>query len=131
MESRPATRSILARLSRAVGAFFRSLSHRPAEPALVPVGRRITGPTIEEALHRFEDAFSEENFQNVAVLARLERPDGTLVRYEVRWKHSVFDDATSGHHEAWALLAPSGSGAGEARYRVAAATQDHHVKLAG
>jgi len=131
VESRPAARSILARLSGAVRAFFRSLSNCPAEPALVPVGKRIAGTTIEEALHRFEDAFSEENFQNVAVLARLERPDGTLVRYEVRWKYSVLDDANSGRHESWALLAPSGRGADEARYRVAAATQDHHVKLAG
>lgn len=130
MESRPAgPRALLARMLDAL--LFR---RRPAPPALVPVGRRITGPTIEEALHRFEDAYSEENFQNVAVLARLERPDGTFVRYEVRWKHSVLDDATSGRHESWALLVPSGPGAGDppgVRYRVAAATQDHHVKLAG
>ena len=110
-------------------AFF---SPAAARPALASVGRRITGGSVEEALHRFEDAFSDENYQNVAVRERIERADGVLVRYEVRWKYSVFDDATSGHHESWALLVPAEPGSGDppdARFRVSAATQDHHMKL--
>ena len=103
-----------------------------AHPPLAAVGRRVTGGSVEEALHRFEDAFSDENYQNVAVRDRIERADGVLVRYEVRWKYSVLDDDTSGRHESWALLVPADPGAGdppEARFRVSAATQDHHMKL--
>ena len=105
-----------------------------AHPPLADVGRRVTGGSVEEALHRFEDAFSEENYQNLAVQERIERADGVLVRYEVRWKYSVLDDATSGHHESWALLVPAEPGTGSppgTRFRVSAATQDHHMKLPG
>jgi hypothetical protein len=105
-----------------------------AHPPLASVGRRITGASVEEALHGFEDAFSDENFQNVAIQERTAHADGLLVRYEVRWKYSVFDDATSGRHESWALLVPADAAAGdppEARFRVSAATQDHHMKLPG
>ncbi|MBF8269286.1 MAG: hypothetical protein HW386_995 [Gammaproteobacteria bacterium] len=101
-----------------------------ADPPLVPVTRRITGKTIEETLHRFEDRYSEENFQNVAVQENTEHTDGTLVRYEVRWKYSVFDDGPYSNHISWALLIPADPGAGDpadARYRVAAATADHHM----
>ena len=95
-------------------------------------GRRITGASVEEALHRFEDAFSEENYQNLAVLERVEQAGGVLVRYQVRWKYSVLDDSTSGSHESWALLVPADAGAGDpagARFRVASATQARHMKL--
>jgi hypothetical protein len=103
----------------------------PAHPPLVAVSRRITGKTIEEALDRFEDRYSEENFQNVAVLGSTERADGFLVRYEVRWKYSVFDDGPYSTHEAWALLLPADPGAGDppdARYCVAAATTERHMR---
>jgi hypothetical protein len=105
-----------------------------AHPPLASVGRRITGDSVEDTLHRFEDAFSEENYQSVTVRERIERADGVLVRYEVRWKYSVLDDSTSGRHESWALLVPADPGAGDppgARFRVGAATQDHHLKLPG
>jgi hypothetical protein len=118
----------------AIARLLALFSSQPPRPPLVPVGRRIAGASAEEALHRFEDAFSDENFQSVAIRERIERADGLLVHYEVRWKYSVFDDATSGRHESWALLVPADPAAGDppaARFRVGSATQDHHVKLQG
>ncbi len=102
-----------------------------ADPPLVPVTRRITGNTIEETLHRFEDAFSEENFQKVVIQDSTERADGILVCYEVHWKYSVFDDGSYSSHVSWARLLPADPGAGDpadARFRVAAATSDHHMR---
>jgi hypothetical protein len=54
----------------------------------------------------------------VRVLERIERDDGTLVRYEVRWKHSIFDDHAYGSHECWALVKDG---------RVVAATAEKHM----
>jgi hypothetical protein len=105
-----------------------------AHPPLVTVARRITGGSVEETLHRFEDAFSDENYQNVAILEQAGHSDGTLVRYEVRWKYSVFDDGPHSTHESWALLVPADSAAGDppdARFRVARATPDHHMREMG
>lgn len=102
-----------------------------AGPPLVTVARHITGRTIEETLHRFEDACSEENFQNVAIQESTECADGILVRYEVRWKYSVFDDGPYSSHVSWARLLPADPGAGDpadARFRVAAATQARHIR---
>ena len=94
--------------------------------------KRFTGRTIEEALHLFEDAFSDTNYQGMAIEERVESRDGILVRYEVRWKYSVFDDDTVGRHVSWALLAPADSSAGDppdACFRVVKATQDNHMKF--
>jgi len=99
------------------------------DPALAAVARRFTGETIERALERFEDYCSEEDVDTLVVQERAERPDGTLVRYEVRWKYSVFDDHAYGNYVAWALLVPADPAAGDpsdARFRVAAATAEHH-----
>jgi hypothetical protein len=100
-----------------------------AAPPLVAVKQRFTGETIERALYRFEDQCSEENVDGVVVQERTERSDGVLVRYEVSWKHSVFDDVGYDSYVSWALLAPADPGAGDpadARFRVASATTDHH-----
>ena len=110
---------------------FLSLGTRPSGPALVPMTRSYTGETVEKALDRFEDACSEENYRNLAIQEQTERPDGILVRYEVRWKYSVFDNGPYSSHVAWALLVPADPGAGDppdARFRVVAATAERHIK---
>jgi hypothetical protein len=96
---------------------------------LVAVKQRFTGETIERALYRFEDQCSEENVDGVVVQERTERSDGVLVRYEVSWKHSVFDDVGYDSYVSWALLSPADPGVGDpadARFCVAAATAEHH-----
>src|SRR5687767_5811503 len=101
--------------------FARFFGHRgPAHPPLVPVKKRCTGRTVEEALHRFEDEFSDTNYQGMAIEEQVETRNGILVRYEVRWKYSVFDDDAVGRHVSWTLLAPADSSAGDppdARFR--------------
>lgn len=111
---------------RWLAGIFRS---GPDHPPLVAVKERVTGESIERALEKFEVRCSEENYQTVIVQEQFKRRDGTLVRYEVRWKYSVFDDDISGFHESWALLAPSTPAAGDpadARYCVSAVTAEHH-----
>ena len=93
----------------------------PAGPPLIEVAGRFTGGTIEEAIDAFEKACSGEIYDSVKILERIGRADGVLVRYEVRWKHSVFDDYAYGAHQAWAVVR-SGDG-----FVVAAATKDHHA----
>ena len=115
---------------RLLSRFFR-MRNAIEPPALVAVTRRHAAPTIEGALRRFEDDCSEENVDGVAIQECVERADGLLVRYEVRWKHSVFDDHAYGSHVSWALVVPMDPGAGDSpddRYRVAAATADRHVR---
>jgi hypothetical protein len=55
------------------------------------------------------------------------------VRYEVQWKISVSDDHPYGTpYVSWALVQPADPAAGDppdARFRIAAATQDHHMKF--
>ena len=123
-------------MKHAIARLLAFFSPGSSGPPLVPVTKRYTGGTIEEALHRFEDACSEENYQNLAVKEQTERPDGILVCYEVRWKYSVFDDGPYSTHVAWALLVPADPGAGDppdARFRVVAATAERHIRemLAG
>ena len=92
--------------------------------------KRCTGATVEETLTRFENACSEENFQGIAIKQYVERSSGLLVRYEVRWKYSVFDDGAPGIHESWALLVPADPAAGDPAdhgFRVAKATREHHM----
>lgn len=101
----------------------------PEGPKLVTVKRLYTGETIERALIRFEDACSEEAVEKVTVLEHRARPDGTLVRYTVHWKPSIFDDYAYYTYEAWALLRPPERGAevpSDARFQVVAATADRH-----
>jgi len=111
-----------------MSALFRWLARLfgPKHPPLVTVTKRCTGATVKEALTRFEDACSDENFQNVEIWEQAERRDGTLVRYEVRWKYSVLDDGAYSTHEAWALLVPATPDPG---YLVAKATAEHHMPL--
>ena len=91
-------------------------------PALVGVTRRITGATIEDALYKFEETCSEEDFQSLKVEEQVERSDGVRVRYSVSWKYTVLEDTPSGFHTSWALLVSEGAG-----YRVAAATREHFM----
>ena len=101
----------------------------PNHPPLVAVKGRVTGETIERALTKFEDQCSQENFQTLKIQEQFARADGTLVRFEVRWKYSVFDDDNSGFHESWARLMPADPAAGDppdSRFRVASATAEHH-----
>lgn len=100
------------------------------DPPLANVRDRYTGATPEEALARFEQACSDENFQNVAVTQLAGRGEGLLARYEVRWKYSVLDDGPHAAHECWALLAAADPAAGDPaghRFRVAKASPEHHV----
>jgi hypothetical protein len=100
-----------------------------AAPPLVAVKGRFAGETIEQALYRFESQCSEENVDGVTVQERAERSDGVLVRYDVSWKHSVFDEQGYDSYVSWALLAPADPGAGDpadARFRVVSATAEHH-----
>jgi hypothetical protein len=111
---------------------LRALLFRSAHPPLVPVTKRCTGDTIERAIYVFERDWSEENVSNVAIQERIERPDGLLVRYEVQWKISVFDDHPYGQpYGSWALVQPTDPTASDpdARFRVAAATQERHMKF--
>jgi len=130
--TRQRKRNIVAtRLSRVRTAVTAVPLPDPATPPLVAVPPRFTGRTIEEALRAFEDACSEENFHSVVIEECLERPDGVLVRYQVRWKVSVFDDHAYGSHVSWALLTAAAPGAGnsaDARFCVAAATAERHIK---
>ena len=101
-----------------------------ADAPLVAVTRRFAGRTIDEALRVFEDACSEENVDSVVIGECREHPGGILVSYEVRWKHSVFDDYAYGNHESRALLVREEPGAGvpaEACFRVVEATAEHHI----
>ena len=75
-----------------------------ADAPLVAVTRRFAGRTIDEALRVFEDACSEENVDSVVIRECHEHAGGILVSYEVRWKHSVFDDYAYGNHESRAFL---------------------------
>jgi hypothetical protein len=104
----------------------------PKHPPLVAVKRRCTGDTIERAIYVFERDWSEEAVSNAVVQERTERPDGLLVRYEVLWKVSVFDDHPYGTpYVSWALLVPADPAAGDsadARFRVASATAEHHMR---
>ena len=98
-------------------------------PPLAAVKQRFAGETIERALYLFENECSEEIVEGVLVQDRAERSDGTLVRYEVSWKHSVFDDYAYAGYESWALLAPADPAAGDppdARFSVVSATAEHH-----
>ena len=118
--------------------FSRFLSSKTARPSadaadapLVAVTRRFAGRTIDEALRVFEDACSEENVDSVVIREYHEHPGGILVSYEVRWKHSVFDDYAYGNHEARAFLtreAPDAGESADACFRVAEATAEHHIK---
>ena len=102
-----------------------------ADAPLVAVTRRFAGRTIDEALRVFEDACSEENVDSVVIGECREHPGGILVSYEVRWKHSVFDDYAYGNHEARAFLtreAPDAGESADACFRVAEATAEHHIK---
>jgi hypothetical protein len=99
-------------------------------PPLVAVKRPYAGETIEQALDRFEEDCSEENYQGVKVLDQRESEGGILARYDVYWKYSVFDDGAYCSHVGWALLAPANPAAGDppgARYRVAAASAERHM----
>ena len=101
---------------------------RPAPP-LTELKQRIAGDTIERALYLFESECSEENVDGVAVQERIERSDGILVRYDVNWKHSVFDEQGYDRYVSWALLAPADPAAGDptdARFRVVSASAEHH-----
>ena len=93
-------------------------------PPLAAVKKPYAGATVEEALARFEEACSEENFQGAKVLDQARWRGGLLVRYEVRWKYSVLDDSPPSAHESWALLVRDDPGAG---FRVALATREHHM----
>jgi hypothetical protein len=107
-----------------------SLSPGPGIPPLVAVSQPYTGTTIAEALGRFEAACSDEDFDSVVIQECSEHADGVLVRYEVRWKYSVFDEHPYGSHLSWALLLRSHEGSADpadTRYRVAAATAAHHM----
>ena len=98
-------------------------------PPLIAVKQHFAGETIERALYLFEAECSEENVDGVSVQERIERSDGVLVRYDVSWKHSVFDEQGYDSYVSWALLAPADPAAGEpadARFRVAAATAEQH-----
>lgn len=124
--------------------FFRAprpvpgLAHTPQDgskssglepPPLLAVKRPYTGETIEQALARFEDACSEEIIENVTLLESRTRPDGTLVRYTVHWKPSIFDDYAYYTYEAWALLRPPERSAElppDARFQVVAVTAERH-----
>ena len=120
--------------------FSRFLSSKTARPSaaadaadapLVAVTRRFAGRTIDEALRVFEDACSEENVDSVVIREYHEHPGGILVSYEVRWKHSVFDDYAYGNHEVRAFLtreAPDAGESADACFRVAEATAEHHIK---
>jgi hypothetical protein len=101
----------------------------PEHPPLVAVKERVTGESIERALDKFEDRCSAENYQTLKIQEQFARADGTLVRFEVRWKYSVFDDDNSGFHESWALVASADPAAGDppdARFYVVSATAKHH-----
>jgi hypothetical protein len=102
--------------------FSRLFSLFSPGPPLATVSKPYAGATVKETLTSFEDACSEENFQNIQVLAQTRWRGGWLVRYEVRWKYSVFDDGPPSTHESWAWLIPNGAG-----YRVAKATREHHM----
>ncbi len=104
-------------------------SPSPIHPPLVAVKGSFSGETIERALYLFEAQCSEENVDGVAVKERIERSDGLMVRYEVSWKHSVFDDQGYATYVSWALVAPANPNAGDppdARFRVHSATAEHH-----
>ena len=97
------------------------MSRAPSDaPALVAVTRRITGATIEDALYKFEETCSEEDFQSLKIQEQAKRSDGVLVRYSVSWKYTVLEDTPSGFHTSSALVVADGAG-----YRVAAATREH------
>jgi hypothetical protein len=88
-------------------------------PHLVALRGSFSGRTPEEALDQFERATSDEAYDSVEILAHDEK-DG-LAHYQVRWRHSVFDDYAYGSHESWARLEKSPSG-----FRVVAASAAHH-----
>ena len=99
-------------------------------PPLVAVKKRYTGESIEQALTRFEDAESEENFQGVKVLEQTKDVGGILVRYQMLFKYSVFDDGPYSSCVLWALLLPADPGVGDpadARFRVVSATAERHM----
>ena len=110
--------------------FFRP--RHPVHPPLVPVTKRCTGDTIERAIYVFERDWSEEGVSKVEIQEKHERRDGLLVRYEVQWNISVFDDYPYGKpYVSWALVRPADPAAGdppEARYYVAAVTPEHHMR---
>jgi hypothetical protein len=91
-------------------------------PRLLTLTGSFAGATVEEALDGFEADCSEESYQGLQILERSEVAGGILVRYEVRFKHSVFDDEAWGSYECWAQLEQAGSS-----YRVVAATAAHHI----
>ena len=98
------------------------------EPPLAPVPATKTyaGATIEEALDRFEEDCSQEFYQGLTVLERREHLGGISVRYEVRWKHSVFDDNPDGLHQAHALVRHQPPAGPAAQFRVIAASPARH-----
>jgi hypothetical protein len=97
----------------------------PSSPPLATLSQPCTGATVEEALTRFEQAWSEENVQSIKVLEQTTRRDEWFVRYEVSWKYSVFDDGPPSTHEAWAVLVRDESG-----YRLEKATRERHIPAA-
>jgi hypothetical protein len=99
---------------------------------LVPVGGDFAGDTIAEALTRFEREKSDAAFDSVKVLEERRDRGGFLVKYEVRWRHSVFDEYAYGSHEAWAKLTwESGRRIllwmRQKRFRVVAAEAANHI----
>jgi len=106
-----------------------------AEPReLLPVSGDYTATSIDMALDLYERAWSEEAYENLTVLERRPQPGGTiLVRYEVHWKHSIFDDYAYGLHEGWARVATLRGRrvmfwVREKLYRVVAAEGEHHMR---
>jgi len=111
---------------------MKTVASGSAPPPLVAVKQRFNGETIERALEWFEDQCSEEDVDTLLIQVRIERSDGVLVCYEVRWRYSAFDDHAYGSYVSWALLAPAAPGAGDppdARFHVVAATAEHHNHL--
>jgi (p)ppGpp synthase/HD superfamily hydrolase len=99
-----ASRTLAARLRERIAGY-----RRFEAPELAVVQGRFAGSTIEEALLALEEATSEETpDRRPEILERTERPDGTLVRYRVRYKQSVFDDYAYGEYEAIALVQRAG-----------------------
>ncbi len=122
-------------LFRFISRFLSSKTALPsadaADAPLVAVKRRFAARTIDEALRVFEDACSEENVDSVVIKERHEHPGGILVSYEVRWKHSIFDDYAYGNYLSRALLTREVTDPGEsaeACFCVAEATAEHHIR---
>jgi (p)ppGpp synthase/HD superfamily hydrolase len=99
-----ASRTLAGRLRQRIADY-----RRLRAPDLQAVNRRFAGATVEEALLAVEKATSEETPDaRPEIVERTDRPDGSLFRYRVRYRHSIFDDHGYGEYEAAALVRQDG-----------------------